>query len=46
VTHIAIGPQGVCGAQRVEFRVVILFPWDPAQELFGGDRAHVDLPAR
>jgi len=29
--------------ERVEFRVVIFFPWDPVQRLFGGERIHVDL---
>src|SRR5262245_9229954 len=29
---------------RVEFRVVIFFPWDPAQKLFRGERVHIDLP--
>jgi len=30
----------------VEFRVVIFFPWDPAQKLFRGERVHVDLAGR
>jgi ketosteroid isomerase-like protein len=29
--------------ERVEFRVVIFFPWDPVQRLFGGESIHVDL---
>jgi hypothetical protein len=29
--------------ERVEFRVVIFFPWDPVQGLFGGERVHVSL---
>jgi hypothetical protein len=29
--------------ERVEFRVVIFFPWDPAQKLFRGERVYVDL---
>jgi len=29
--------------ERVEFRVVIFFPWDPEQRLFGGESIHVDL---
>jgi hypothetical protein len=29
--------------ERVEFRVVIFFPWDPAQKLFRGERVFVDL---
>ena len=32
--------------ERVEFRVVIFFPWDPVQRLFRGERVHVDLPER
>ena len=32
--------------ERVAFRVVIFFPWDPSQKLFRGERVHVDLPAR
>jgi steroid delta-isomerase-like uncharacterized protein len=28
---------------RVEFRVVIFFPWDPTAELFAGEKIHVDL---
>ena len=29
--------------ERVEFRVVIFFPWDPERRLFKGERVHVDL---
>jgi predicted ester cyclase len=29
--------------KRVDFRVVIFFPWDPAQKLFRGERVHVSL---
>ena len=29
--------------ESVEFRVVIFFPWDPEQRLFGGERVHVSL---
>jgi predicted ester cyclase len=29
--------------ERVEFRVVIFFPWDPAAKLFSGEKIHVDL---
>ena len=28
--------------ERVEFRVVIFFPWDPEQRLFTGEKVHVD----
>ena len=30
--------------QRVEFRVVIFFPWSPEQRLFGGERVYSDAP--
>ena len=29
--------------ERVEFKVVIFFPWDPSARLFTGERIHVDL---
>jgi ketosteroid isomerase-like protein len=29
--------------ERVEFKVVIFFPWDPVQKLFRGERVHVSL---
>ena len=29
--------------ERVEFSVVIFFPWDPERRLFKGERVHVDL---
>jgi SnoaL-like domain len=29
--------------ERVEFKVVIFFPWDPAQKLFRGERIYVTL---
>jgi ketosteroid isomerase-like protein len=29
--------------RRVEFKVVIFFPWDPVQKLFRGERVHVSL---
>jgi ketosteroid isomerase-like protein len=32
--------------ERVEFRVVIFFPWDPVQKLFSGERIHVALGER
>jgi hypothetical protein len=32
--------------ERVEFKVVIFFPWDPMQKLFMGERVHVDLGGR
>jgi predicted ester cyclase len=62
LTHIVIGPQGVCEeaevdathraewlgqeptGERVEFRVVIFFPWSPEQRLFEGERVYFDAP--
>jgi hypothetical protein len=32
--------------ERVEFSVVIFFPWDPARRLFRGETVYVDLPSR
>ena len=29
--------------ERVEFKVVIFFPWDPGAKLFTGEKIHVDL---
>jgi hypothetical protein len=29
--------------QRIEFNVTILFPWDPAQRLFTGERVYFFL---
>jgi len=29
--------------ERVEFKVVIFFPWDPDAKLFKGEKVHVDL---
>ncbi len=31
--------------ERVEFRVLILFPWDPQRRRFAGERVYVDDPA-
>jgi ketosteroid isomerase-like protein len=31
------------GGQHVEFNVTILFPWDPAQKLFSGERIYFYL---
>lgn len=62
LTHIVIGPQGVCeeavatathrapwqGAapsnERVTWRVVIFFPWDPDAGLFRGERVYTFFP--
>jgi len=29
--------------ERVQFRVVIFFPWNPSAKLFTGEKIHVDL---
>ena len=62
LTHIVIGPQGVCeeavatgthqnawigwepSGERVTFRVVIFFPWDPERKLFTGERVYTFFP--
>ena len=62
LTHIVIGPQGVCeeahviatheaewldqppSGERIEFRVVIFFPWNPGKRLFDGERVYFDAP--
>ena len=36
----SLSPSG----KRVEFRVVIFFPWDPARELFRGERVYFHAP--
>ena len=59
LTHIVIGPQGVCeeadvtgtheaawlgfppSRERLNWRVVIFFPWDPDRRLFRGERVYV-----
>ena len=58
LTHIVIGPQGVCeeadvtgtheagwlgfppSGERLSWKVVIFFPWDPASRLFRGERVY------
>lgn len=62
LTHIVIGPQGVCEeavatgthqatwlgweptGERVTWRVVIFFPWDPDRKLFTGERVYTFFP--
>jgi ketosteroid isomerase-like protein len=53
LTSIVIGPQGVFeeadvsasqGGERVEWKVAILFPWDPEARLFKGERVWTDRP--
>jgi steroid delta-isomerase-like uncharacterized protein len=59
LTHIVIGPQGVCeeadvtgtheaawlgfppSRERLHWKVVIFFPWDPDRRLFRGERVYV-----
>jgi steroid delta-isomerase-like uncharacterized protein len=59
LTHIVIGPQGVCeeadvtgtheaawlgfppSGERLHWKVVIFFPWDPDRRLFRGERVYV-----
>ena len=59
LTHIVIGPQGVCeeadvngtheaawlgfppSSERLSWKVVIFFPWDPDRRLFRGERVYV-----
>jgi predicted ester cyclase len=63
LTHIVIGPQGVCeearvtgthlarwlhlpaSGKRVEFTVVIFFPWDLEKKKFKGERVYFHLGA-
>src|SRR5512147_590579 len=33
------------GGQHIEFYVTILFPWQPAQKLFSGERIYFHLPS-
>jgi len=58
LTHIVIGPQGVCeeadvtgtheagwlgfppSGERLSWKVVIFFPWDPENRLFRGERVY------
>jgi ketosteroid isomerase-like protein len=53
LTSIVIGPQGVFeeadvtasrDGERVEWKVAILFPWDPAARRFKGERVWTDRP--
>jgi hypothetical protein len=41
-THEARWLDAEPSGQRVEFRVVIFFPWDPAARLFRGERVWTD----
>jgi SnoaL-like domain len=42
-THEQDWLEFTASGERVEFRVVIFFPWDPAQKLFRGERVYADL---
>jgi steroid delta-isomerase-like uncharacterized protein len=42
-THEADWLDYPAGGEAVEFNVVIFFPWDPAQQLFRGEKVYVDL---
>ena len=42
-THEQDWLEFAASGERVEFRVVIFFPWDPARKLFRGERVYVDL---
>jgi hypothetical protein len=53
LTSIVIGPQGVFeeadvtasqDGERVEWKVAILFPWDPEARRFKGERVWTDRP--
>lgn len=62
LTHIFIGPQGVCeeavvvgthrapwlgvepSNQKMVWRNVIFFPWDPERRLFTGERVYTMFP--
>ena len=41
-THSAAWLQYPATGRRVEFTVVIFFPWDPGRRLFTGERVHFD----
>jgi ketosteroid isomerase-like protein len=43
-THEADWLDYPARGERVEFRVVIFFPWDPPSKLFKGEKVYVDLP--
>jgi predicted ester cyclase len=41
-THEADWLDYKASGERVEFNVVIFFPWDPAKKLFKGEKVYVD----
>jgi predicted ester cyclase len=41
-THVADWLDFRASGERVEFRVVIFFPWDPERRLFRGEKVYVD----
>ena len=42
-THEADWLDYKANGERVEFNVVIFFPWDPAEKLFKGEKVYSDL---
>jgi steroid delta-isomerase-like uncharacterized protein len=43
-THEADWLEYPASGERVEFSVVIFFPWDPGQKLFKGEKVYVSVP--
>jgi SnoaL-like domain len=43
-THEGDWLEWPASGERVEFHVVIFFPWDPGARLFTGETVYVDLP--
>src|SRR6266496_5200799 len=43
-THEANWLDYPAARERVEFRVVIFFPWDPGRKLFKGEKVYVSMP--
>jgi predicted ester cyclase len=43
-THESDWRDYAATGERVEFKVVIFFPWDPAARLFRGEKVYVDFP--
>ncbi|HYZ18991.1 MAG TPA: nuclear transport factor 2 family protein [Gaiellaceae bacterium] len=43
-THEADWRDFPASGERIEFRVVIFFPWDADAQLFRGEKVYVDLP--
>jgi steroid delta-isomerase-like uncharacterized protein len=45
-THEADWLDHPASGERVEFGVVIFFPWDPGRKLFRGEKVYVSMPER